>query len=88
MDPFITLIVLTVLVISGIWGSIILSGLFKRHALKLNPPPNDPRIDVLQEDHHQLEGRLERVEEELSFLRELSRPETPIELPPPDLGQE
>ena len=64
MDPFLTLIVLTVLVISGVWGSIILAGLFKRRALKLDTHPDDPRIAELQEDHYQLEARLERLEEE------------------------
>jgi hypothetical protein len=88
MDPFVTLVVLTVLVMSGVWGSIIIVGLLKRNALKLKlkAHPDDPRIDELQEDHHQLEARLERLEEELSFFRELQRPESPTQLPRSDSG--
>jgi hypothetical protein len=86
MDPFITLIVLTVLVISGVWGSIILADLFRKRTLKLNTPPDDLRIDQLREGHDQLEARLERLEEEVSFFRELQRPEIPERLPGPASG--
>ena len=91
MDPFITAVILTVLVISGVWGSIILSGLFKRRAMKLEAHPDAPRFEELREDHNQLEARLERLEEELSFFRELHGPETPTQLPrpgPSDFEQE
>ena len=84
MDPFTTIVVFTVLVISGVWGSIIISGLLKRHAAKLDPGRTDPRVDELQEDHQLLEARVERLEEELSFFRELQKPETPTGLPAPD----
>ena len=88
MDPFITLVVLTVLIISGVWGSIIIAGIFKRHPPKLKTRPDDPRFDVLQEEHHQLEARFDRLEEEIGFLRELHKPEAPIQLPRPDQSQE
>lgn len=84
MELWIVLIILTVLVTSGVWGSIILSGLFKGRTLKLQTPTDDPRIGELREDHHQLEARLERLEEEVGFFRELQQPENPTQLPSPD----
>ena len=86
MELWIVLIILTVLVTAGVWGSIILSGLFKRRALKHQTPTDDPRIGELREDHHQLEARLERLEEEVSFFRELQQPENPTQLPSPEKG--
>jgi hypothetical protein len=86
MELWIVLIILTVLVTTGVWGSIILSGLFKRHTLKLQTPTNDPRIGELRENHHQLEARLERLEEEVSFFRELQQPGSPTQLPSPEKG--
>jgi Zn-dependent protease with chaperone function len=85
MDPLI--LVLTVLIISGLWGSIILAGLFRRWNRKLERPADDPRISQLQEGHEQLEARLERLEEEIGFFRELNKPEPPNQLPGPDSGQ-
>ena len=84
MALWIVLIILTVLVTTGVWGSIILSGPFKGRTLKLQTPTDDPRIGELREDHHQLEARLERLEEEVGFFRELQQPENPTQLPSPD----
>lgn len=78
MELWLVLIILTVLIISGVWGSIILSGLFKRRSLK--NPPDDPRFEALREEDHQLEARIERLEEEIGFLRELQKPEAPRQL--------
>jgi len=86
MELWLTLIILTVLVTGGVWGSIILSGLFKGRELKLRAPTEDPRIDELREDHQQLEARLERLEEEVGFFRELQKPEEPTRLPSPKKG--
>ncbi|NNM05335.1 MAG: hypothetical protein HKO65_09545 [Gemmatimonadetes bacterium] len=84
MPLWITLIILTVLFTGGVWGSIILFGLFKNRALKLQASSgDDPRIDELREDHHQLEARLQRLEEEIGFFRELQKPEDPTRLPKP-----
>jgi len=79
MELWLTLIVLTSLIISGVWGSIILSGLFKRRELKNTP--DDPRFEELQEENHQIEARIGRLEEEIGFLTELQRPEAPPQLP-------
>ncbi|NNM05745.1 MAG: hypothetical protein HKO65_11715 [Gemmatimonadetes bacterium] len=84
MELWIVLIILTVLVTGGVWGSIILSGLFKGRELKLQAPADDPRLAELSEDHHQFEARLARLEEEVSFFRELQRPEKPTQLPNPE----
>ena len=86
MELWLTLIILTVLVTGGVWGSIILSGLFKGRTRKLQTPTDDPRIDELREDHHQLEARLEWLEGEVSFFRELQQPENPTQLPSPGKG--
>jgi len=86
MELWLVLIVLTVLVIAGVWGSILLSGLLKRRTHKLLTPPDDPRIDQLEEDHHRLEAQVERLEEEISFFRELQQPEIRTQLPSPDKG--
>ena len=81
MDPVYLVIVLLV-VIAGVWGSMILAAVLRR----LSPPREgepDPRIEELQVDYRQLEARLEQLEEEASFLRELRGPEPPAELPAP-----
>jgi hypothetical protein len=87
MELWLVLIVLTVLITGGVWGSIILSGLFKGRALKLQVPRDDPRIDDLIEENQQLEARLARLEEEVGFFRELQQPETPTQLPNPERGK-
>ena len=88
MELWIVFIILTVLVTGGVWGSIILTGLFKLRRDKLLTHTSDPRIDELNEDHLQLEARLQRLEEEVSFFRELQRPEDPTQLPNPEGGRD
>lgn len=83
---FITIVVVTVLVIGGAWGLAIISGLMKRRAIKLESRADDPRIRELQEGHRLLEAQLEQLEEEVSFFRELRRPETPPQLGSRDDG--
>ena len=78
MDLWLVSIVLTALIVGGVWGSIILSGLFKKRSLK--SLPEDPRFEVLREENQQLEVRLERLEEEIGFIRELQKPEAPPQL--------
>ena len=84
MELWLVLIVLTIFVITGVWGSIILSGLFNKRRHQLPTPADDPRIDQLEEDHQRLEAQLERLEEEIRFFRELQQPEIPTRLPRPD----
>ena len=79
MERWLVLIVMTALITGGVWGSIILSGLFKRRSLRSSL--DDPRFERLAEENQQLEARLERLEEEIQFLRELRKPETPPQLP-------
>ena len=79
MELWIVFIILTNLIIGGVWGSIILSGLFKRRSLKNEP--DDPRFEELREENHQIEARLGRLEEEIGFLTELQRPKAPPQLP-------
>ena len=86
MELWLILLVLTVLVIGGVWGSIILLGLFKTRTSKLLKPADDPRIGQLEEDHQRLETQVARLEEEISFFRELKKPEIPTQLPGPEKG--
>ncbi len=81
---FSTVVVAIVLIMSGVWGSLIIWGLLKRRDLKPGPQSDDPRIEELQEDHRQLEARLGQLEEEVSFFRELKAPEPPAQLRSPD----
>ncbi|MGD2071625.1 MAG: hypothetical protein PVI57_23375 [Gemmatimonadota bacterium] len=82
MDPAI-LLLLTVVVFGGIWGSLILVAVLKRYVLP-GETPVDSRIEDLLEDSHQLQTRLERLEEEVGFLRELRSPPSSTRLPPAD----
>lgn len=82
MERWLVLIVMTALITGGVWGSIILSGLFKRRSLRSSL--DDPRFERLTEENQQLEARLERLEEEVGFLRELQRPGAPPQLPGPE----
>lgn len=81
MELWLISLVLTVLVIGGVWGSIVLTGLFKGRTNKLLTPTDDPRIDQLEEDHLRLEAQVARLEEEVSFFRELQKPAVPTQLP-------
>ena len=86
MELWLISLVLTVLVIGGVWGSIILLGLFKGRTNKRLTPIDNPRIDQLEEDHLRLEAQVARLEEEIGFFRELKRPEIPTQLPGPERG--
>ena len=83
MELWLVLIVLAAFAVGGVWGSIILSGLFNKWR-QLPTPTDDARIDQLEEDHHGLEAQVERLEEEIRFFRELQQPEIPTQLPSPD----
>ena len=84
MDPTIMLIVLTALVVSGVWGSIIISSLLKRRGAEVESGSDDPRIEALQDDFSLLASRFEQLEEEVSFFRELHKAEDPGRLPSGD----
>ena len=86
MELWLIALVLTVIVTGGVWGAIILSGLFKMRSNKLAAPDDDPRIGQLEEDHLRLEAQVARLEEEISFFRELRKPEIPSQLPSPEKG--
>lgn len=86
MELWLIALVLTVIVTGGVWGAIILSGLFKMRASKLAAPADDPRIGQLEEDHLRLEAQVARLEEEIGFFRELQKPSAPTQLPGPDKG--
>jgi hypothetical protein len=86
MELWLIALVLTVIVTGGVWGAIILSGLFKMRASKLAAPADDPRIGQLEEDHLRLEAQVARLEEEIGFFRELQKPAAPTQLPGPDKG--
>lgn len=86
MDPFITLsiVIIIVVVTGGAWGYAIISSLMERRNLELRSGEADPRVEELQVDFGQLEQRLQRLEEEVGFFRELYPSDPPRELLPPD----
>ncbi len=81
MDPFVTMVVAIVLVFSGVWGTLILMALLAKRNSALGSGADDPRIAELLEDSQLLDGRVERIEEELAFLRELRDPSARAALP-------
>lgn len=78
------LIALIFLFFSAFWGSVFLAAVVKRFSRKLEAPPDNPLIEALREDTHELETRLARVEEELRFFRELREPDPSARLRSPD----
>lgn len=80
MNPA-SLLLLILVVFGGIWGSLILVAVLKRFVLP-GETQVDPRIEELLEDNRQLQTRLERLEEEVGFLRELRSPPSATRLPP------
>ena len=83
----VTVIVLTILLIGGVWGSIVIAALLSRRSASLESGPGNRLIDALREDHRLLEARFEQLEEEVVFLRELKKPESPAGLAPGDHGR-
>lgn len=86
MDPVTAAVVgiLLMIVIGGVWGYAIISGLMKRRLMQSEGEVSATLLEDLRADYAQLEGRLQHVEEELDFLRALREPAPPGELPPPE----
>ena len=72
------------IVFSAVWGSIFLGAYVRRLSKDHDSRPDDLLFEGLREDTQEFETRLARVEEELSFLRELNRPESSAQLQPPE----
>jgi hypothetical protein len=79
-----SIVIILMVAIGGVWGWTIISELMKARTLKLQTPPGDPRIGELLEDFRLLEARLDKLEEEVGFFRALHAPEESPSLPPPD----
>lgn len=71
---------LLMLVFAGVWGSIFLHQHWQLTNRQIDGTPDDPRLTALQEAQELLEQRLELVEEELTFYRELHAPKEPDRL--------
>lgn len=71
---FVETIILGLLLFSGAWSSVFMAAHLKRVSGRLPPGPARPSINEAQDDAHQLEARLGRVEEELHFFRQLHDP--------------
>jgi len=80
---FVLIVFVTLATIGGAWGWVLLSGWMKRRAIKLESETEDPRVGEIQESHRLLEARVEQLEEEVSFFRELHRPDSPPQLSSP-----
>ena len=72
------------IVFSAVWASIFLGAYVRRLSRDHDSRPDDLLLEGLREETQEFETRLARVEEELSFLRELNRPEPSARLQPPE----
>lgn len=75
--------ILIILVIGGVWGHTIISGLIRRRLLKAEGGTSQAELEAIRTDYDQLEARLGQIEEELEFLRALRSPSPPTTLPSP-----
>lgn len=71
------------LIFLGVWGSMLVSARVKQMTEGTDSTPDDRLIEEFRETVRLLEARLERVEEEVEFYRELRAPDPTRELPPP-----
>ena len=78
--------IILIITIGGVWGTVILRGLMERRTLELRSGPDDGRLEELLEGYRQVEARLEHLEEEVGFYRELQEPKNPGRLPSGDPG--
>ena len=73
-----------VIVFTAVWGSVFLAAHLKRSFRELEPGPDGPLQDRLQDGLEQLETRVASLEEELEFFRELHSPQSSAKLPLPE----
>ena len=66
------------------WGSAFLLPYIRRHSRRLDSTVDSEVLARLLEDTDQLATRLDQIEEELRFFRELRAPEERIRLSPAD----
>ena len=86
MDPIVmaaALGILILLVIGGVWGHTIISGLMQRRLLDGEAGTGKADLEALRTDYAQLEARLGQLEDELEFFRALRAPSPPTGLPSP-----
>lgn len=69
------------LIFVGIWGTMIVSARVKQMTEGSGPAMDDRLLEEFRETTRLLEARLERVEEEVEFYRELRAPTAAKELP-------
>jgi len=72
------------IIFSAVWGSIFLGAYVKRLYGDRDSRPDDLFFAGLREETQQFESRLDRIEEELAFFRELNRPDSAPQLRPPE----
>lgn len=71
------------LIFMGVWGTMIVSARVKQMSQGTRGPRDDRLLEDMLEANRLLEARLERIEEEMAFYRELRAPDLRGELPPP-----
>ncbi len=69
-------------VFGGIWGTMGLRAALRRKSGPEAAAADDPRFAKAAEERRLLEARLEHMEEEVTFLRELRTPVDRVSLPP------
>lgn len=70
------------------WGSAILLPYVRRNSRKLEGPLDNEVLARLLEDVDQISTRLNRVEEEMDFFKDLKSPREPGSLPPGGVEEE
>jgi hypothetical protein len=86
MDPFSAMAWGAFFLFGGVWGTMTLRTVLRRVGGPGSRPADDPQLAQAAEERRLLELRLEQVEEELSFLRELRSPADRPSLPPSGEG--
>jgi hypothetical protein len=83
MDPLTAALIgiLILIVIGGVWGYTIISGLMQRRLAEAAGGVGQAQLKDLRADHAQLESRLIQAEEELEFLKALGAPAPATQLP-------
>lgn len=84
MDPVTAALLgmlLLLVVIGGVWGTMIIRSILERRSFQIGAPADEKRLEEILDDYRQLEARLGQLEEEVGFQRQLRGPEPRGQLP-------
>lgn len=85
MDPVTAVLIGMLMLLGGgvVWGTILLRAWLERRAPQVGGA-DTARLAEMADDYRQLEGRLQQLEDEVDFLRQLKEPESARQLGVPD----